>query len=258
MAPLLRDLSEAYTRRARGEPPSWAPLSVHYADYTLWQRDWLGVERSTGTPSADQLAYWKHALAGMPEQLELSFDRARPPLATYRGDRVRLSIDPELQQRITALSATTGVTPFMVIQAAFATLLNRHGAGMDIPIGTPVAGRSETVLEELVGFFVNTLVLRTDLSGNPRFDELLRRVRETAIGAYAHQDVPFERLVDALKPARSLAHHPLFQVMYQARLAWAALFAGEAARDRREIRPHADHQPGTRRGRNPAGTASRV
>ncbi|MFD7668718.1 amino acid adenylation domain-containing protein, partial [Streptomyces sp. NPDC059788] len=212
-APLSRDLAQAYDARRRGTAPQWAPLPVQYADYTLWQRDFLGDPQDPASVQARELAYWTRQLDGIPEEIALPYDRPRPRRATYRGDALDLELPAALHENLHALARDTGTSLFMIVQAGLAALLTRLGAGTDIPLGSPVAGRTDQALDDLVGFFVNTLVLRTDTSGDPTFRDLLRRVRDTDLAAWSHQDLPFEQLVEALNPVRSAGRQPLFQVV---------------------------------------------
>ncbi|WP_414945414.1 amino acid adenylation domain-containing protein, partial [Amycolatopsis sp. cmx-11-32] len=212
MKPLARDLAAAYAARSQGRAPRLPEPPVQYADYTVWQHALLGQEDDPESLLGRQLSYWRDRLAGLPARLRLPTDRPRPAVATGRGDLLSFRLTPSLHRDLVELARERGATLFMVVHAALAALLARLGAGDDIPLGAPIAGRHDAVLDDLVGCFVNTLVLRTDVSGNPTFHDLLLRVRETDLAAYENQDVPFEHLVEVLNPDRSPAHHPLFQV----------------------------------------------
>ena len=206
---LAREIVTLYGAFARGEASPFADLPVQYADFAAWQRAWLA-----GEVLEAQTAYWRERLAGAPALLELPTDRPRPLLPSYRGGIRHAVIPRELLDRLNALSRTQGATLFMTLMAAFDVLLARWSGQDDVVVGTPMAGRTRRETEELIGFFLNTLALRTDLSGDPTFAELLARVRETTLGAYQHQELPFEKVVEAAQPERSGSHAPLFQVMF--------------------------------------------
>ena len=215
---LFADVMTAYRARRTGEAPSWAPLRVQYADYAAWQRDFLGEPGGQETAvAAEQRDYWTSQLAGLPEDSGLRPDFPRPPLPTGDGESVTFSIDAATRAKLADRCRELGVTEFMALQAAVAVVLHKAGSGVDIPLGTPVAGRTEAELDQLIGFFVNILVLRNDLRGNPTLRDVLTRSRETALAAYAHQDLPFDRVVDSVSPVRSLSRNPLFQVIVHVR-----------------------------------------
>ncbi|BFV59623.1 hypothetical protein KCMC57_up47270 [Kitasatospora sp. CMC57] len=213
LLPLQSDLASAYAARHLGLEPSWAGLPVQYVDYTLWQDELLGAADDPNSLVNRQLAFWHSELAGMPDRLRLDVAAPRPQTPSHRGARVPFRITRATHQALHQLARETGTSVFMVVQAALAALLTRRGAGTDIAIGIPTAGRGDEGLDDLIGFFVNTLVLRTRTDGDPSFRELLVRVRGTDLAAFAHQDVPFDHLVQALNPPRSPAWHPLIQVM---------------------------------------------
>ncbi|HET7460085.1 MAG TPA: amino acid adenylation domain-containing protein, partial [Longimicrobium sp.] len=209
MGVLFRELSALYAAYSEGRESPLAELAVQYADYAVWQREQLA-----GEALERQLSYWRAHLAGAPELLELPTDHPRPAVQTFRGAAVPVELSLELLERLQALGRSEGATLYMTLLGAFQVLLGRYGGSEDVVVGSPIAGRTRGEIEELIGFFVNTLVLRADLSGDPSFRETLRRVREATLGAYEHQEVPFEKLVAELQPERSLSHSPLFQVMF--------------------------------------------
>ncbi|MFF0483819.1 amino acid adenylation domain-containing protein [Streptomyces sp. NPDC004435] len=188
------------------------PLEVQYADYAVWQRRVLGAADDAESVLGRELGHWREALTGLPEEHGLTLDRPRPARASHRGGEVELDLGPDAFERVAALAREEGCTPFMVVHAALVAALTRLGAGSDLAVGSPVAGRSDEVLSGLVGFFVNTLVLRTDSGGDPTFRDLLGRVRTADLDAFAHQEAPFDLVLEAVKPARTLARHPLFQI----------------------------------------------
>ncbi|WP_235009584.1 condensation domain-containing protein, partial [Mycobacterium sp. 3519A] len=216
LVPMVRDLGVAYGARVRGCAPGWLPLPVQYVDYTLWQRAQFGDLDDVGSAIGGQLAYWRDALAGMAECVELPTDRPYPVVADQRGSTVVVEWSAELQRRVRELAARYNATSFMVVQAGLAVLLSRLSASSDVAVGFPVAGRDDPALDGLVGFFVNTLVLRVDLAGDPTVADVLAEVRRKGLAALEHRDVPFEVLVEQFNPSRSLTRHPLVQVA----LAW--------------------------------------
>ncbi|SEF52734.1 non-ribosomal peptide synthase domain TIGR01720/amino acid adenylation domain-containing protein [Actinacidiphila yanglinensis] len=220
MAPFLRDLVSAYTARHQGSAPQWTPLPVQYKDYTLWQQQLLGDEADPESIAASQLDYWRGELAGVPQPVQLPLDRPRPAVAGHRGGHVSFELDPEVVAGLGKLAADHGATAPMVAQAALAVLLQKLGGGPDVTIGSPIEGRTDEALADLIGSFINTWVLRADLSGNPSFGELLEQVRDKSLAAYDNQDVPFERLVELLDVERSTAYQPLFQVMLAWQFVW--------------------------------------
>ncbi|KAB8334020.1 non-ribosomal peptide synthetase, partial [Scytonema tolypothrichoides VB-61278] len=209
MGILVREITAVYQAVYSQKSIRLQKLPIQYADFAIWQQQWLQQEVLT-----KQLAYWKEQLAGATALLELPTDRPRPAIQTYRGTTEKFTLSQELCDALTALSQRQGVTLFMTLLAAFQTLLYRYSGQTDICVGTPIANRNGTYLEGLIGLFLNTLVLRSNLSGNPSFSDLLLQVRKVALDAYAHQDLPFEQLVEQLQPKRSLSYTPLFQVMF--------------------------------------------
>ncbi|MEU8897410.1 amino acid adenylation domain-containing protein [Nocardia sp. NPDC048505] len=212
IAPLTRDLMIAYAARHAGAAPGWTPLPVQYADYSLWQRAVLGTESDPESVAAQQITFWRTALTGLADQLDLPADRPRPLLRDHAGGQVQVRVDAETHRALAELARARGATLFMVVHTALAVLLARVTGTGDIAVGAPVAGRGDAALDDLIGKFINTLVFRTRYDASASFTELLDRQREYDIQAFAHADVPFERIVDALNPVRSSSRHPLFQV----------------------------------------------
>ena len=206
---VLNELSVIYTALSSGQPSPLAELPIQYTDYAAWQRQWL-----QGEVLETQLNYWKQQLSGELPVLELPLDYPRPPVQTYTGGKKFLKLCEKLTSSLKQLSSQEGVTFYMTLLAAFKVLLSRYSGQSDIIVGTPIANRRHSEVEGLIGLFVNTLVLRTELGGNPSFQELLGRVREVTLGAYAHQQMPFEKLVEELQPQRDLSRNPIFQVWF--------------------------------------------
>ncbi|WP_165611135.1 condensation domain-containing protein, partial [Mycolicibacterium conceptionense] len=225
ITPFVADLGSAYRSRCAGQAPEWAPLPVQYADYALWQHEWLGSTTDPESVIATQLAFWEQELADLPERLELPTDRPYPAVADYQGSSVEVDWPAEVQQQVARVAREHNTTSFMVVQAALAVLLGQLSASSDVAVGIATAGRPDPGLDELVGFFVNTLVLRLDLVGDPTVSDLLDQVRQRGLAALDHQDVPFELLVERLNPTRSLTHHPLVQVM----VSWQNFAAEQAS-----------------------------
>ncbi|MET0396098.1 MAG: condensation domain-containing protein, partial [Longimicrobiaceae bacterium] len=211
---LVREVSALYAVLSRGEEPALPQLAVQYADYAVWQRSWL-----SGEVLEEQIGYWKERLAGAPPLLELPTDRPRVPAQGPRAGSHGFTLSPGLTERLRMLTAREETTLFMTVLAAWQVLLGRYAGQDDVVVGTPIAGRTRVELEGLIGFFVNMLPLRGDLSGDPTWRELLGRVRKTALGGYAHQALPFDRLVEELGVERSLTHAPIFQVAFALRKA---------------------------------------
>ena len=209
MGVLSREMSALYQAFTLGKPSPLSDLPIQYADYAVWQREWL-----KGDELERQLSYWKKQLEGAPGVLDLPTDRPRPAVQSHRGAWQSIALSKHLSEKLKGLSRKEGVTLFMTLLAAFQTLLYRYTGQEDIVVGSPIANRTRTEVENLIGFFVNTLALRSNFTNSPTFKELLAQVRETALGAYANQDLPFEKLVEELQPERNLSYSPLFQVMF--------------------------------------------
>lgn len=209
MSVFNRELSTLYMAYLRGQKSPFPELPIQYSDFAEWQTEWF-----RGPVLEQQLGYWRKQLAGLQPVLDLPTDRPRPPVQTNNGALVAFLLDHSLCEDLKSLSQSRNATLFMTLLAAFKTLLHRLSGETDVAVGSPIANRTRSELEGLIGFFVNTLVLRTDLSGDPTFIELLARERETALGAFGHQDMPFEKLVEELQPKRDLSHNPLFQILF--------------------------------------------
>jgi hypothetical protein len=209
MAIFFRELSLLYEAYANGQASPLADLPVQYADYAVWQRNWL-----QGEVLESQLAYWKRQLEGIPAALNLPADLPQSAVRSHRGKRQSFELSKELTDRLKALSRSEGITLFITLLAAFQALLYRYTGQKDVVVGSPIANRSRPEIEGLIGFFVNTIVLRSDLSGNPTFRELLKRVREVCLGAYTYQELPYQKLVEALHPKRDANRASLAQALF--------------------------------------------
>ena len=230
---LFRDLAACYAAFVVGEEPQLPGLPIQYADFAVWQRDWLA-----GPELARQADFWREHLAGAPAWLDLPLDRPRPRVQTYRGNRLGHGLSAAITTQLKALAVAEGVTLFMLLFAAFNVLLARYCGQSDLVVGTPIAGRRRTELEGLIGFFANTLALRTQVDAALDFRQLLRQVRATALDAFMHQDLPFEKLVEVVEPVRSLAHAPIFQVLFVLQNApWDAAGFGDLTAAPVEIPP---------------------
>ena len=206
---ILSEISQLYKAYCNGEPSPLTPLTIQYPDYASWQRQWLSGDRLQ-----EQSEYWRTVLSGVPALIDLPTDRPRPSQQSFKGDHIPITLDPQLTRALNLFSQKHGVTLFMTILSAWSVVLSRLSGQDDIVIGTPSANRSRQEIEPLIGLFVNTLAMRIDISGEPSTRELLDRVRRHTLAAYAHQDLPFEQVVEIVQPPRSMSHTPLFQVMF--------------------------------------------
>src|SRR5205085_779342 len=208
MGLFTREIATRYEACSSGQASSLPDLPIQYADFAVWQREWL-----QGEVLEEQMSYWKQQLAQAPPKLELPTDRPKPLVQTFRSAQHRFTIDNRTTQELKSLGNQQGATLAMAVMTAYNILLYRYTAQQDILVGMPISGRNRAEIEGLIGFFLNTLVIRTDLSGAPSFQQLLARVRKTTLEAYAHQDLPFEKLVEEMQPKRQLNQTPLFQVL---------------------------------------------
>ncbi|MCP4646664.1 MAG: non-ribosomal peptide synthetase, partial [bacterium] len=206
---LLSELAVLYETFKAGQPSPLPELSIQYADFAVWQRQWL-----QGEVLEEQIGYWREQLKEIPDVHHLPMDHPRPKVQSYHGAIYEHDIDGEMQEKLNLLCRQQGVTLFMTLSAAFAVLMSRYSNERDVVIGAPIANRTHAELAPLIGFFVNSFALRTQIEGNPGFTELLKQTKETALEAYAHQAIPFEQVVDELQPARSISHQPLFQIIF--------------------------------------------